>query len=50
MITMVFQVLKNIFDKKLKEDELINEPLKLTLDTNIQHIINKELEEGIKYF
>mgnify|MGYP001410648211 CR=1 FL=1 len=42
--------IEKFFDKKLKEDELINEPLKLTLDTNIQHIINKELEAGINTF
>ena len=44
MIIMVFQVLKNIFDKELKDKKLINKPLKLTLDTNIQHLIDK----GIK--
>ena len=38
------------FDKKLKKKEFLNEPLKLTLDSNIQHIINKELSQAIKTF
>ena len=38
------------FDKQLKNKELLNEPLKLTLDTNIQHIINEELNEALKIF
>ena len=38
------------FDKKLKKKEFLNEPLKLTLDSNVQHIINKELSQAIKTF
>ena len=35
------------FDKELKV-EFLDEPLKLTLDTNIQHLIN-EIERGFNY-
>ena len=38
------------FDKKLKNSELIQEPLKLTLDTNIQFIISDELNKALKTF
>ncbi len=38
------------FDKELKNKKKIDEPLKLTLDSNIQYIINKELDEAIKTF
>ena len=38
------------FDKKLKKKEFLNDPLKLTLDSNIQHIINKELSQAVKTF
>ena len=38
------------FDKKLKDKELLKKPFKLTLDSNVQHIINKELGEAIKTF
>ena len=38
------------FDKKLKKKEFLNDPLKLTLDSNVQHIINKELSQAIKTF
>ena len=38
------------FDKKLKDKELLKKPFKLTLDSNVQHIINKELREAIKTF
>ena len=38
------------FDKKLKNKKLINNPLELTLDSNIQYIINKELSESIETF
>ena len=36
------------FDKKLKNKKLINNPLELTLDSNIQYIINKELMSQLK--
>ncbi len=38
------------FDKKLKNKDFLNEPFKLTLDSNIQHIINKELGQAINTF
>ncbi len=38
------------FDKELKDRKLIDEPLKLTLDTNIQHLISKELSEALVTF
>ena len=38
------------FDKELKNVNLIREPLKLTLDSNIQYIINKELNKSIDTF
>ena len=38
------------FDKKLKDKELLKKPFKLTLDSNVQHIINKELGDAIKTF
>ncbi len=38
------------FDKELKDKNKINQPLKLTLDSNIQHIINKELNSAIEVF
>ena len=38
------------FDKELKNLEKIKEPLKLTLDTNIQFLIKKELEKSLNDF
>ena len=38
------------FDKELKDKKLINEPLKLTLDTNIQYIIDEELNKSLEIF
>ncbi len=42
--------IEKYFDKELKDKKKIGEPFKLTLDVNIQHIINKELSEAIKIF
>ena len=42
--------LEKFFDKKLKKKDQLNQPLKLTLDSNIQYIINKELNHAIKTF
>ena len=42
--------IEKYFDKKLKDKDLINHPLKLTLDSNIQHVINQELSKAIKTF
>ncbi len=38
------------FDNDLKNLEKIQEPLKLTLDTNIQYLVKKELEDSMKVF
>ncbi len=38
------------FDKELKDKKLLESPLELTLDSNIQYIVNKELNEAIKTF
>ncbi len=38
------------FDKQLKNLDKLDKPLKLTLDSNIQHIVNKELNDAIKTF
>ncbi len=38
------------FDKKLKNKKLIDKPLQLTVDTNIQHIIDEELNEALITF
>ena len=38
------------FDKELKNLQIMDTPLKLTLDTNIQHIIDEELNGGLKTF
>ena len=38
------------FDRDLKNKNLIDKPLKLTLDSNIQFIINKELNNAIETF
>ena len=42
--------IEKYLDKELKDKELINEPLKLTLDTNLQYLINKELSDALKTF
>ena len=38
------------FDRELKNKNLLEKPLKLTLDVNIQYIINKELDNAINTF
>ncbi len=38
------------FDKELKDKKKIKNPLQLTLDTNIQHIIDEELNKAIETF
>jgi cell division protein FtsI (penicillin-binding protein 3) len=38
------------FDRDLKNKNLLKHPLKLSLDSNIQYIINKELDDAIKTF
>ena len=42
--------IEKYFDKELKNKKLLNKSLKLTLDSNVQHIINKELSQAIKTF
>ena len=42
--------IEKFFDTELKNRKLINKPLKLTLDSNIQYLINKELKESLKTF
>ena len=38
------------FDKELKNKNLLKKPLQLTVDTNIQHIIDKELNKALVTF
>ena len=42
--------IEKYFDRELKNKEQLNQPLKLTLDSNIQYIINKELNNAIETF
>ena len=42
--------IEKYFDKELKDKQLLRKPLELTLDSNIQYIISKELNEAIKTF
>ena len=47
MIIMEYLVLKNILTESLKI-KIIKQAFKLTLDSNIQYIINKELNKQLK--
>ncbi len=38
------------FDRELKNESLKNQPLELTLDTNIQHLISEELNKALTTF
>ena len=42
--------IEKYFDRELKDKKLLKEPLKLTLDTNIQYLISKEISEALKTF
>ena len=42
--------IEKYFDKELKDKKLLKEPLSLTLDTNIQYLISKELDKAISIF
>ncbi len=42
--------IEKYFDKELKNKYLLNQPFKLTLDSNIQYIISNELKNAIKTF
>ena len=38
------------FDKQLRNNKLIHEPLEITLDTNIQYLVKKELQKSLITF
>ncbi len=42
--------IEKYFDKELKNSKKLDEPLKLTLDTNIQYLINEELNKALITF
>ncbi len=42
--------IEKYFDRELRDKKLIHKPLELTLDTNIQYIIKKELTSALKTF
>ena len=42
--------LEKFYDRELRDKNNLNQPLKLTLDSNIQYIVNKELNKAIKTF
>ena len=42
--------LEKYYDKELKDKNRIDKPLVLTLDSNIQYIVNEELKEAVKIF
>ena len=42
--------IEKYFDKELKDKNQLNQPLKLTLDSNIQYIVNKELSKAVEIF
>jgi cell division protein FtsI (penicillin-binding protein 3) len=42
--------IEKYFDRELKDKRLLKDPLRLTLDSNIQYIISEELNEAIKTF
>ena len=42
--------IEKFFDKELKNKKLITKPLELTLDTNIQFLIKKELDKALQTF
>ena len=42
--------IEKFFDKDLKNKKLIDKPLELTLDTNIQFLIKKELDKALETF
>ena len=41
---------EKFFDRELKDQNLINQPLKITLDANIQYLISKELNKSLNTF
>ena len=42
--------IEKYFDRELKDKKLLKDPLRLTLDTNIQYIVSKELNKAITTF
>ncbi len=42
--------IEKYFDKKLKDENLSHQPMKLTLDTNIQYLISRELNKALSTF
>ena len=42
--------IEKYFDKQLKDERLKHKPFKLTLDSNIQHLISQELSKAINTF
>ena len=42
--------IEKFYDRELRDKNKLNQPLKLTVDSNIQHIVNKELNKAIKTF
>ena len=42
--------IEKFFDRELRDKKLANEPLKLTLDTNIQYLVDKELNKALTTF
>ena len=42
--------IEKYFDKELKDNSLSNQAFEITLDTNIQYLINKKLNQGLKTF
>ena len=42
--------IEKYFDKELKNTKLMNTPLQITLDTNIQYIIDQELNKALETF
>ena len=41
---------ESYFDRYLRDNKKFKDPLKLSLDTNIQHIVKNELEKAVKTF
>ena len=42
--------IEKYFDRELKNKKLLNKPIKLTVDTNIQHIVDEELNKALLTF
>ena len=42
--------IEKYFDKELKNRDLLSEPLEITLDVNLQYLINKELNKALTTF